>query len=273
VMVSVRRIQAKGIEVTGGFIVGFDGETDAIFDRQRRFVQEAALPTAMVGMLMALPNTRLYRRLLAEGRLVEECEGNNNHVVRLNYVPQMPAERLLAGYKELLSHIYSPRDYFQRCRTLLSRVPPKPRVRAALRRGDLPAFFRSLLLQGASRYGLRYLSFLLGTALTRPARFPMAVTLAVRGPHYFRITREILEAHAFAAMVRELAERLSAEVARVAGVQQRMDALERCVGRILRSVRRAYQGLSEDAQQLVRDMYGEFERRCLGTLQPAIARH
>jgi len=268
VLVSVRRIQARGLEVTGGFIVGFDGETDDIFERQRRFVQEAAVPTAMVGLLMALPNTRLYRRLRAEGRLVEECEGNNNHVVRLNYVPQMPAERLMSGYKELLAGIYSPRDYFRRCRTLITRVPPRPRFSSPLRPGDLKAFFRSLALQGFSRYGLRYLGFLLWTAVTRPARFPMAVTLAVRGHHYFRITREILEAHAFAAMIREFAEHLSAEVNRLAGTQgPRVSALEAQVGRILRPVRRAYQGLSAEAQHLVRDMLGEFERRCRGALE------
>lgn len=267
VLVSVRRIQSYGIEVTGGFIVGFDGESDDIFDRQRRFVQEAAIATAMVGMLMALPNTRLYRRLRAEGRLVEECEGNNNHVVRLNYVPQMSPERLMAGYKELLSRIYSPRDYFGRCRTLLRRVPRRPRVRTAIRRGDLRAFFRSLLLQGFSRYGLRYLGFLVWTAVSRPARFPMAVTLAVRGHHYFRITREILEAHAFAAMVRELAERLSAEVTRWADVQHRVRTVEAQVGRLLRLVRRAYEGLSAEAQHLVRDMVGEFEARCQGALR------
>jgi radical SAM superfamily enzyme YgiQ (UPF0313 family) len=268
ILVSVRRIQSRGLEISGGFIVGFDGEGDDIFDRQRRFIQSAGIPTAMVGLLMALPNTRLYRRLRAEGRLLAECEGNNNHVVRLNYVPQMPAERLLAGYKELLAGIYSPRDYFQRCRTLLSRLPPRPRMRSGLRSGDLGAFFRSLVLQGLSRYGLRYLSLLLWAGLTRPARFPMAVTLAVRGYHYFRITREILEAHAFAAMVRAFAERLSTEVTRFAGVQQsRVRALDARVGRILRAARRAYLGLSAEAQNLVRDMFKEFERHCQGTLR------
>ena len=80
----------------------------------------------------------LARRLAAEGRLLEDCQGNNTHHLRLNFVPQMPAERLLEGYKGLLAEIYSPRAYFRRCRTLLSRLPKRPRVPAGAHGRRLP---------------------------------------------------------------------------------------------------------------------------------------
>jgi radical SAM superfamily enzyme YgiQ (UPF0313 family) len=275
ILASVTRIQEHGLEVTGGFIVGFDGECDDIFERQRRFIQSAGIPTAMVGLLMALPNTRLSRRLAAEGRLLEDCQGNNTHHLRLNFVPQMPAERLLEGYKGLLAEIYSPRAYFRRCRTLLSRLPKRPRVPAGdLRPGDTAAFFRSLRMQGFSSYGLRYLGLLLWAALTRRARFPIAVTLAVRGHHYFRITREILEAHAFTAAVHSVMEAVLAEAARRVSVAAGppVPALEAYFGGILRPVRRAYQRLSAEARILVGDVLEELERRCqraLGTASGA----
>jgi hypothetical protein len=264
ILASVTRIQEHGLEVTGGFIVGFDGESDDIFERQRRFIQAAGIPTAMMGLLMALPNTRLARRLAAEGRLLEDCQGNNTHHLRLNYVPQMPAERLLEGYKGLLAEIYSPRAYFRRCRTLLARLPRRPQVAAGLRPGDTAAFFRSLWRQVFSRYGLRYLGLLLWTALTRPGRFPTAVTLAVRGHHYFRITREILEAHAFTTAIRDFTEALRAEAARLAAapIARPVQALEAYLGGLLGTVRRAYQRLSDEARVLVGDALEQFEHRC-----------
>ena len=275
ILVSVTRIQEHGLEVTGGFIVGFDGESDDIFERQRRFIQSAGIPTAMVGLLMALPGTRLSRRLAAEGRLLEDCQGNNTHHLRLNYVPQMPAERLLEGYRGLLAEIYTPRAYFRRCRTLLARLPRRLRVPGGgLRPGDVAAFFRSLWQQGFSSYGLRYLGLLLWTVLTRPARFPAAVTLSVRGLHYFRITREILEAHAFTTAVRSVMEVVLAEAARRVAVAAGppKPALEAYFGGVLRPVRRAYQQLSAEARILVGDVLEELERRCqraLGTASGA----
>jgi radical SAM superfamily enzyme YgiQ (UPF0313 family) len=263
ILASVARIQERGLEVSGGFIVGFDGEGEDIFARQRRFIQAAAVPTAMVGLLMALPNTRLARRLAAEGRLLEDCQGNNTHDLRLNYVPQMPAQRLLAGYKRLLAGIYSPRAYFRRCRALLSRMPRRPSVPGGLRAGDTAAFFRSLRRQGLSGYGLRYLGFLLWTALTRPARFPLAVTLSVRGHHYFRMTREILEAHAFTSAIHELTEALRREAARLGSspIARPVQALEAYLAEVLRPARRAHRRLSAEAQLLVGDALEQFERR------------
>src|SRR3989449_8622107 len=76
-MESVRRVQSYGIEVMAGFIVGFDNDPEDVFDKQVEFIQESAIPLAMVGLLLALPGTQLYRRLMKEGRIVDEGRGRS----------------------------------------------------------------------------------------------------------------------------------------------------------------------------------------------------
>ncbi|HEX8685856.1 MAG TPA: radical SAM protein, partial [Pyrinomonadaceae bacterium] len=85
---SVRKIQSYGLEVMAGFIVGFDSDPEDIFDRQIAFIRESAIPLAMVGLLTALPDTQLWRRLKSEGRLLAESAGNNTSI-DLNFVPKM----------------------------------------------------------------------------------------------------------------------------------------------------------------------------------------
>ena len=116
---SIKKIQEHGIEVTGGFIVGFDSDTEDIFDRQIEFIQKAGIPMAMVGLLGALPNTQLFRRLQKEGRLKPEVQwkGNNTHELRMSFYPVMPEATLVEGYKKIMSTIYSPKNYFERCLT------------------------------------------------------------------------------------------------------------------------------------------------------------
>jgi radical SAM superfamily enzyme YgiQ (UPF0313 family) len=118
---SVRNIQANGIEVSSGFIVGFDEDTDDIFDRQIAFIREAGIPIAMVGILTALQGTDLYERLRREGRLLGESFGNNTHAFEANFVTRMPADRLAEGYKRVLRTLYDPT-----ARTRVSRGPSSP---------------------------------------------------------------------------------------------------------------------------------------------------
>src|SRR5439155_15713923 len=103
---SVRKIQSYGLEVMAGFIVGFDNDPEDIFQRQIEFIRESAIPLAMVGLLSALPDTQLWRRLEKEGRLVGNCSGNNTDAT-LNFVPVMDRDVLIAGFKAILQNIYS----------------------------------------------------------------------------------------------------------------------------------------------------------------------
>ncbi len=121
---SVRRIQSYGMEVMAGFIVGFDNDPDDIFERQIRFIRESAIPLAMVGLLNALPDTQLWRRLEREGRLLGEASGNNT-VCTLNFVTKMDPARLVAGYQSIMRTIYKPSEYYQRALDSLKRTAPR----------------------------------------------------------------------------------------------------------------------------------------------------
>jgi radical SAM superfamily enzyme YgiQ (UPF0313 family) len=197
-LASVQAIQRHGLEVSGGFIVGFDEDRADIFDRQIRFIQEAAIPTAMVGLLTALPNTRLHRRLQAEGRLVGTSSGGSNtENLELNFRPRMDADLLRKGYRRVLENLYSPRRYFARCLELLVRLK---RGKASCRRVRLMewrAVCHSLLRQTFTRYGLAYWSYLLEGLARRPLMASEIVALAVKGHHFFTLTNGLLALERF----------------------------------------------------------------------------
>jgi len=110
---SVHKIQSYGIEVMGGFIVGFDNDPADIFQRQIDFIRQSAIPLAMVGLLTALPETQLWRRLKKEDRLLVESTGDNTDC-SLNFVTKMDRQTLLEGYKTILRTIYNPEEYYAR---------------------------------------------------------------------------------------------------------------------------------------------------------------
>src|SRR5205085_4491707 len=105
---SVRKIQAYGLEVMAGFIVGFDNDPEDIFERQIEFIRESAIPLAMVGLLTALPDTQLWRRLEREGRLLGDDASGNNTVATLNFIPKMDVDKLVSGYQRIMRTIYKP---------------------------------------------------------------------------------------------------------------------------------------------------------------------
>ncbi|GAB4374009.1 MAG: B12-binding domain-containing radical SAM protein [Deltaproteobacteria bacterium] len=190
-LASVRRIQEQGIEVMGGFILGFDQDPPDIFERMTAFIREAAIPVSMVGLLTALPNTRLWRRLSEEGRLLRRSIGDNT-AASLNFIPRMDPDSLLAGYRRVMASLYSPAEYFERARTLLARLGPSPKLRLAS--ADYFALLRSFVRQGIfARYRKSYWKFL-GDALFRfRGHLGMAVTLAIMGHHFFTLTRRLEE--------------------------------------------------------------------------------
>src|SRR5262245_26023008 len=120
-LAGVRKIQSYGMEVMAGFIVGFDSDPPDIFERQLDFIRASAIPQAMLGLLTALPDTQLSRRLQREGRLLAHSSGNNTDG-SLNFVPRMDAARLVEGYQHHLRTIYSPAEFYQRALDSLERV-------------------------------------------------------------------------------------------------------------------------------------------------------
>ena len=188
----VKRIQRAGLQVQGGFIIGFDSDTPAIFARQVEFIQKSGIVTAMVGLLNAAPDTKLYARLQREGRLLGEMTGDNVDGTT-NFVPRMSAETLHAGYRDVLRRLYAPGSYYRRVRTFLREYHP-PRVAIALDWRNTWAFaYSSLRLGVIGRERFHYWHLLLWTTVRRPALLRVAVTLAIYG-HHFRRTAEALGA-------------------------------------------------------------------------------
>jgi len=183
---SVKLIQSWGIEVMAGFIVGFDSDPRDVFDRQIQFIRDAAIPISMVGLLSALPNTQLWRRLKAEGRLLKESLGSNT-LLDMNFMPKMNVDDLLAGYKRILETIYSPREYFDRALAFLSQLGGA--ARAPIAASDMMAVARSLWRQGLfSNYRREYWKFILEAASRHRQHLDKALTLAIMGHHFFELT-------------------------------------------------------------------------------------
>ncbi len=187
----VKRIQRAGLEVQGGFIVGFDSDAPTVFARQIEFIQQSGIVTAMVGLLQAIPGTKLYQRLNLQGRLTGHTTGNNVDGTT-NFIPRMNRETLRTGYRRLMKHIYSPGPYYQRIRTFLREYTP-PRVSRPLNWESYRAFLHANLRLGIfGRERFHYWSLLLWTVFHRPSQLSLAVTLSIYG-HHFRKTCQSLE--------------------------------------------------------------------------------
>jgi radical SAM superfamily enzyme YgiQ (UPF0313 family) len=180
---AVQTLQRAGMEVMGGFIVGFDSDRPDIFHRQFEFIQRSGVVTAMVGLLTALPQTRLYQRLQREGRLETESTGNNTEAV-LNFRPKLNREFLQDGYRELMKRLYEPKTYYRRIRVFLrNHRPHGPRGRISP--ADLRACLLSFWLLGIRHRGrTAYWTLFWGTLLRHPRQMRHAVELAILGYHF-----------------------------------------------------------------------------------------
>jgi radical SAM superfamily enzyme YgiQ (UPF0313 family) len=187
---AVHAIQGAGLEVMGGFIVGFDSDPLDIFRRQFEFIQRSGVVTAMVGLLTALPQTRLYERLAREGRMLADSIGDNTTAV-LNFVPRLERGRLLAGYRELMRSLYSPENYYRRVRAFLATWRPSgPGGRLAW--CDVRAFLRSLWTLGVYRRGrLGYWRLFWSTLIAQPRKFRAAMELAIVGYHFRTVAERL----------------------------------------------------------------------------------
>ena len=187
---SVKRLQRAGLQVQGGFIVGFDSDTPSIFQQQIDFIQKSGIVTAMVGLLQAPPGTRLYERLKREGRLVNEMSGDNMDG-STNIIPKMGLDTLREGYRQILDQIYAPQSYYERVLTFL-RVYQPPKIRFHLEPQHILALGRSIYqlgIRGVER--VQYWRLFFWTLFRHPRLFPVAITLAIYGFHF----RQVVELH------------------------------------------------------------------------------
>lgn len=187
---SVQALQRAGLEVMGGFIVGFDSDREDIFQRQFEFIQRSGVVTAMVGLLTALPQTRLYQRLMKEGRLESETTGNNTEAV-LNFRPKLDRTFLVDGYRELMKKLYEPGRFYQRARVFLRNYRPRSE-QLRISWSDFQAFLKSFWVLGFWQPGrTAYWRFFLSTLLRRPRHFRYAVELAILGHHFRRVANRM----------------------------------------------------------------------------------
>jgi radical SAM superfamily enzyme YgiQ (UPF0313 family) len=185
---STKRLQSTGLEVMGGFILGFDNDDVGIFRRQFEFIQHSGVVTAMVGLLGALPGTKLHKRLAREGRLIENgALGDNMDLSALNFEPKMNREILVDGYRSLVKSLYAPKTYYQRARTFLRHSRSLgPRMRMS--RSTLEGMMKSMWLLGIWHRGrLAFWRFCATTLLRRPRQFQVAMRLALIGHHFRRV--------------------------------------------------------------------------------------
>ncbi len=189
---NVKNIQESGLEVQGGFIVGFDNDPPSIFERQISFIQRSGIVTAMVGLLNAPRGTRLYDRLKKEDRLLKEASCNNTDC-SLNFVPKMNTEMLLNGYKKILNTIYSPKHYYKRVIAFLKEYKPKQLGKESyLKFSYFKAFFKSIWLLGIKgKERIHYWKLIFWTLVKRPHFFGIAISFAIYGFHFRKIVRNL----------------------------------------------------------------------------------
>jgi radical SAM superfamily enzyme YgiQ (UPF0313 family) len=178
----VKRIQRAGMQVQGGFIVGFDHDTSGVFDRMAKFIEKSGIALAMVGTLQAPPGTRLFDRLSSEGRIRPDSSGDNTDG-RTNIIPSMGVEALESGYRDMMVKLYTPSTYYARVRAFLREYRPGP-SRAKLCGWHVLAFLRSLYFLGVvGKERFRYQGLLVWTLFRNPRALPTAIVLAISGYH------------------------------------------------------------------------------------------
>jgi len=189
---SIKKIQRFGLQVQGGFIVGFDSDQPSIFERQIDFIQKSGIATAMVSLLYAFRGTRLYKRMEGENRLVDN-RSNSGHSsdeytdCSTNIIPKMQYNTLIDGYKRIVKTIYSPDHYYERVRRFLKDYKLFQRI-GRFRFSYLFAFFNSILILGfLSKERIRYWKLFFETLFNRPRLFPLAISFTLCGFHFRKV--------------------------------------------------------------------------------------
>jgi radical SAM superfamily enzyme YgiQ (UPF0313 family) len=282
---AVRRIQACGIEVMAGFILGFDSDTEDIFDRQIRFIQQTGIAQAMVGLLTALPGTDLFQRLAREGRILKTSRGNNTHCMETNFITKMDGQALRDGYRKVLAALYDNnlKNYFARCNRLLDNIGQTPFFQRKIDFPQIRIFFRSIFRQAVARYGFQYIRFLIRNCLRHRNFLAEAIRLGIIGHHFHVITRETLKIESVSTYLDEKYRYLSAQIdaysskmkensreamAQAAGLfKQRKTILKKSAGKIRRihvdfreDITQKYLEMSDRIRALFASIEGEWDR-------------
>jgi radical SAM superfamily enzyme YgiQ (UPF0313 family) len=185
---SIKKIQQAGLEVQGGFIVGFDNDPPSIFEKLTCFIQESGIVTAMVGLLNAPKGTKLEKRLAAEGRMLNDFNGSNTDF-SINFVPKMDPKVLLDGYRKILDKIYSPKYYYERVMRFLKDYEPKTKKVFHFNPNYVLALFRSIFKLGVmGEERIYYWKLFFWSLFRKPQLFSLAILFSIYGFHFRKIS-------------------------------------------------------------------------------------
>lgn len=181
---SVKKVQRAGMEVMGGFIIGFDSDSPGIFQQQIDFIQKSGIITAMIGLLNAPTKSNLYQRLKAEGRILEKWTGDNTDAA-MNFIPKMNRADLYAGFNEVIKGVYGGKPFYERVKGFLKDFQPIVRKKNEMDLKKLLALFKSMVYIGIFDSHRKYYWLLFFWSIfNRPKLFPMAITYTIYGYHY-----------------------------------------------------------------------------------------
>jgi len=184
---NVHKLQKGGLQVMGGFIVGFDSDNEGTFQRQIDFIQKSGIVTAMVGLLQAPIGTELYERMEREGRLKAQDYSGDNVDGETNIVPVMEPGKLKKGYRKILDSIYSAKGFTDRVITFLKTYQPR-RHPVTLEFQEVMALFRSIWEIGIkSKDRLQYWRLFFWSLFNDIRKFPLAITFSIYGYHFRRV--------------------------------------------------------------------------------------
>ncbi len=262
---AIRKIQNAGIEVTGGFIVGFDKEKPEVFDKLFDFIQQSGIIIAMPGLLTALKGTKLYNRLKKEGRLKYESEGNNTHNLSFNFKTTMNERFLIENYKNLLARLFDDKNYYSRCRVLQENLGDSYRVPNRKNLEGILAFGKSLKNHLFSKGGLEYAKYLLWTALKNPRLFPEAVNHAIKLEHFKAITNSMLEADDYISETSQLYESFKKEVesivSKYTNYRKRAELISNIAAEMLSYAESRYNKLHKDFRSSAENALMDLKRK------------
>ncbi|MDY6824969.1 MAG: radical SAM protein [Thermodesulfobacteriota bacterium] len=262
---AVHIIQRHGIEVMAGFIVGFDSDTNDIFERQIAFIQQAGIPKAMVGLLHALPGTVLYNRLKNDGRIGGHIVGNNTHTMYTNFKTKMDPEQLKEGYKKVLGTIYDKRlkNYFARCNMLLDNLKGTGFKQREVRFDEIMSLVKSLVFQPFRPYGGQYLKFITRNLFKHPDLFAEVITHAIMGHHFHMITQETLKMDKTLTLLDEVDQNARQQLYQLAGTVRNQGSVRERI----QQLHDLWDGLKkrlEEAKLQIDNLHGDFREDVIG---------
>ena len=199
---ATRKISSYGMVVNGGFIIGFDNETDQTVKKMIECIQESGICVAMFGLMYALPNTQLTKRLKLEGRLFEEFSIFTDSKTQidqassgLNFITVRPRIDILRDFVEVLKYIYEPEHYYERiirtCKNI--KIANKHGHNFVKTLKNLRSFARIVSQVGFNRTtGKLFWKMFFTVLLRNPKAIEWAVSLSAMFIHFYKHSKFII---------------------------------------------------------------------------------